>query len=437
VRADVGVSNGKIVSVGNDVPNSARRVIDAQGKHVLPGVIDPHVHMTSAGKTVEQSCQEETPSMVAGGVTSCLHFAQSYDSYLPVFARDRAAVNRCSLVDVGFHAMLMEDVHLQELPRYAREFGVSSFKMFFAAGGAELYPGTRAVDDGFLFRAFREIAKLGRGVTAMAHCENWEIANTLAKELRAEGRTDAAAWTDSRPDFCEEEGMRRAVFLAGVNSCPLYIVHCSIAETAQIVAAAESEGLTVVAETCPHYLTVHRDHPLAIHAKYNPAVKEKHDLDALWAGLRSGWISTVGSDHIPVRRKDKDLAGKDVWTARGGLPGSGTILPVLLSEGVNKQRITLERVAEVCSQNPAKVFGLYPRKGTIAPGADADLVLVDLEKTVTVTPEMLHLDFVLYEGWEMKGWPTLTMLRGQVVMEDGEITEEHGVGRYVRDEQLD
>ena len=431
VRADVAIADGKIVAVGGDLPG-ARRVIDAEGKHVLPGVIDPHVHMTSAGKTVEQSCLEETPSMAAGGVTTCLHFCQSYDSYLPVFERDREAVNRCSLIDVGFHAMLMKEIHLEELPRYHREYGVCSYKMFFAAGGAELYPGTQAVDDGFLYRGFREIAKLGDGVTAMAHCENWEIANALAAELQAEGRTDPAAWSDSRPDFCEEEGMRRAIFLAGRTACPLYIVHASIAETSQIVASAREAGQAVVAETCPQYLTVHRDHPLAIQAKYNPAVKLEEDLQAQWAGLREGWISTVGSDHIPVRAKDKDLTGKDIWTARGGVPGSGTILPVLLSEGVNKQRITVEQAAAVSSENVAKVFGLWPHKGAVAPGADADLVLVDLDRDVTVAPELFHLDYVLYDGWQMKGWPTLTMVRGQVVMEEGEITAEHGVGRYVR-----
>jgi dihydropyrimidinase len=433
VRADVGIADGKIVAVGDDLPGRAKRVIDAEGKHVLPGVIDPHVHMTSAGKTVEQSCIEETPSMLAGGVTTCLHFCQSYDSYLPVFERDREAVNRCSLVDVGFHAMLMKEIHLEELPRYHREHGVSSYKLFFAAGGAELYPGTQAVDDGFLYRGFREIAKLGDGVTAMAHCENWEIANALAAELEAEGRTDAAAWSDSRPDFCEEEGIRRAIFLAGLNRCPLYIVHASTAEAAGLVERAAVDGHRVVAETCPHYLTFHRDHPDVIRAKYNPAVKEEHDLDGLWKGLRDGWISTLGSDHIPVRAKDKDLTGKDIWTARGGTPGSGTILPVLLSEGVNRGRLSIEQVAAVSSENVAKVFGLWPRKGAVAPGADADIVLVDLARAVTVTPEQFHLDYVLYDGWQIKGWPTLAMLRGEVAMEDGEITAEHGVGRYVRD----
>jgi dihydropyrimidinase len=432
-RADVAIADGKIVGVGDgDWGDAATRVIDASGLHVLPGVIDPHVHMTSAGKTVEQSCLEETPSMVAGGVTSCVHFAQSYDSYVPVLERDRDAVNRSSLIDVAFHAMLMREVHLQELARYHSEFGVMSYKIFFAAGGEELYPGTSAVDDGFLYRAFRAVAQL-EGCIAMAHCENWEVANALADELRREGRTDAAAWSDSRPAFCEEDGIRRALFWAGVTDCPLYIVHCSSRSAPRLVGEAKAAGIDVTGETCPHYLTVHRDHPDALVAKYNPAIKHQSDMDGLWEGLRDGLLSTMGSDHIPVRARDKDLEGKDVWSARGGLPGSGTILPVLLSEGVNKGRISIERVVEVCSHAPARTFGLAGRKGTIAPGADADLVLVDLGRRVTVRPEMLQLDVVLFDGWEFTGWPTLTMVRGQVVMEDGEITAAHGVGRYLRD----
>jgi dihydropyrimidinase len=372
--------------------------------------------------------------MVAGGVTSAIHFAQSYDSYLPVLERDRDAVNRSSLVDVAFHAMLMRDVHLEELERYTAEFGVMSYKLFFAAGGEELYPGTSSVDDGFLYKAFREVAKLGRGCLAMAHCENWEVAAMLADELRAAGRTDPAAWTDSRPAMCEEDGIRRALYWAQVTGCPLYIVHCSSGGAPRLIAEARARGIAVTGETCPHYLTVHRDHPAALVAKYNPAIKEQADLEGLWNGLRDGWISTMGSDHIPVRASDKDVTDKDVWSARGGLPGSGTILPVLLSEGVNKGRLSLERVVEVCSANPARTFGLAGRKGAIVPGADADLVLVDMARQVTVSPELLQLDIVLHDGWEFVGWPVMTMLRGQVVMQDGEITAAHGVGRYLRDQ---
>lgn len=428
IRADVGIAQGEIAWVGRDEWSPpARRVIDASGRYVLPGIVDPHVHMTSPG-TVEQFCVEQMPSMVAGGVTTCIHFAETYDSYLPQLEEHRRDVDAHSLMDVGFHAILMKDIHLRELARCVAEFGVISYKMYPAAGGAELYPGTLSVDDGFMYKAFREIARLGPGTVAMAHCENWEIAKALTEELQASGRTDPGVWTECRPDFCEEDGMRRAIFLAGVTRCPLYIVHSSIGKTAELVAQARRDGIDVVAETCPHYLTIHRDHPLAMEAKYYPAVKQEKDVEALWQGLRDGWISTIGSDHIPM----KEIGGADIWATEGGIPGSGTILPVLLSEGVNQGRISLEKLVEVCCFNPAKTFGLAPRKGAIAPGSDADLVIVDLGRRVTLTPERLHADIVLYDGWELQGWPTLTMVRGEIVMEDGEITGRPGVGRYVR-----
>jgi dihydroorotase-like cyclic amidohydrolase len=428
VAADIGVADGLIVWIG--APRwapAASRIVDASGLYVLPGVIDPHVHMT-AGSSIDQFCVEQMPSMIAGGVTTCFHFSETFGAYLSALTNERAVINSQALLDVGFHAILMKDIHLEELAACRAQFGVMSYKMYFAGGGAELYPGTLSVDDGYLFDAFRRITGLGPGAVAMTHCENWEIADVLTRELQASGRNDPAAWTDARPAFCEEDGMRRAIFLAEVTKCPLYIVHSSIGRVAELVASARRDGTNVVAETCPHYLTIHRDHPRALHAKYNPAVKSESDLEALWQGLREGWVSTLGSDHIPM----KTIGGRDIWETEGGVPGSGTILPVLLSEGVNKGRISLEKVVEVSSENTARVFGL-PQKGRIAVGADADLVLVDLHKRVTVTPELLHTDITLFDGWEMTGWPVMTVLRGNVLFEDGEVRRQHGIGRYVRD----
>jgi len=429
---DVAVRDGRIsaVALPGEGP-SATRTVDARGKHLLPGVIDPHVHLTSNGRSLEQGCREETPSMAAGGVTTCFHFAQATESYHPVFAEAADVVRDHALIDVGFHAILMLEQHVAEIPEYAAQYGVRSFKMYMAAKGAQLYPGTLAVDDGLVYRALGAIRDLGPPAIAQVHAENWEIAWALTAELQRAGRRDPAAWTDARPALCEEETMRRAIFLAGQQRCPLYVVHASIGQTGRLVAEARASGVDVVAETCPHYLTVHKDHPLALLAKYNPAVKEAHDCEGLWDGLRDGLISTVGSDHIPVRAVDKDPTGKDIWTARGGLPGSGTILPVLLSEGVHKGRLTLEQVAAVTSYNAARCFGLYPRKGLIAVGADADLVLVDLEREVVLRPEMLQLDFALYDGWTFHGWPELTMVRGEVVVEHGMVVGQPGRARCV------
>jgi dihydropyrimidinase len=369
--------------------------------------------------------------MALGGVTTCLSFLQTYESYVSTLDQAIKDANDRALIDVGFHAILMLPQHLDELPECLSRFGCLSYKMYMSASGREIYPGTRTVDDGYLFRAFGSIASLGHGAIAQVHAENWEIAQVLAEDLKAKGRTDAAAWSESRPDLCEEDCVRRAIYLAGLQKCPLYIVHCSIGETPQLIAGARAKGHTVVAETCPHYLMLHKEHPLAMVAKYNPAIKEREDNQGLWEGLRDGWVSTVGSDHIPVRQAHKQPPPKDVWSARGGLPGSGTILPVLLSEGVAKGRLTIEQVAAVSSYNTARAFGL-PRKGSIAPGYDGDVVVVDLNRRVKATSEMLGLDLAMIDGWDMTGWPETTIVRGQIVADQGRIVSSAGTGRYVR-----
>ncbi len=227
--------------------------------------------------------------------------------------------------------------------------------------------------------------------------------------------------------------MRRAIFLARQQDCPLYIVHCPVGTTAQIIAEGRAQGATVYAETGPHYLTIYREHERAFYTKYNPSIQRQEDAEGLWRGLIDGNISALGSDHIPVRAKDKDATGKTIWTIRGGVPGSGSILPVALTHGYHKRGMPLERIVEVTSTNAAKLFGLYPRKGTIAVGSDADLVLVDLEREVRLRPNLLKLDWTLHDGWDFKGWPVMTMVRGQIVMEDGEIVGQPGTGRYVQD----
>ena len=431
---DVAVRGGQIsaINLPNEGPTAAR-TIDGRGKHLFAGVIDPHVHLTSNGRSLERGCREETPGMAAGGVTTCLHFAQATDSYHDVLPAVPATVRESSLIDVGCHAIIMIDQHVAEVPEYAARYDVRSFKMYMAARGAELYPGTLSVDDGIVYRALGAIRELGPPAIAQVHAENWEVAWALAEQLQREGRTDPAAWTDSRPAFCEEDAMRRAIFLARQQRCPLYVVHCSIGQTPRVVAEARASGVDMIAETCPQYLLVHKEHELALYAKYNPAIKEAHDCEGLWEGLRDGLISTVGSDHIPVRAVDKDATGKNIWTVRGGVPGSGTILPVLLSEGYAKGRLTLEQVAAVTSYNSARIFGLLPRKGQIAVGADADLVLVDLAREEVMQPEQFALDWALFAGWTFRGWPELTMVRGAVVFEDGEIVGRPGTGRYVHD----
>ncbi|MCY4639324.1 MAG: amidohydrolase family protein [Chloroflexi bacterium] len=434
-RGEIAVTGGRIAALAEPgTPLDSERTLDAGGRHVLPGVIDPHVHMPSGGDFAP-ICERETSSFIRGGVTSAMVFVAAPDEpYGPVLARQIAAVGSTAYCHVAFSPIIESMEHVRELPRLAREHGATSYKMYFAAGGRELYPATVAVDDGVLYEALGQIAALGDPAIAMVHAENWEIAAVLAERLRAEGRRDPAAWSESRPNALEEECMRRAAYYAERQRCPLYVVHMSTAEGPQVVREARSRGVRVDGETCPHYLEIHAQHERAALAKYNPAIKWRADNEALWRALGDGGVSCMGSDHIPIRWEQKSAGGfDDIWETRGGVPGSATILPLLLARGVNEGRLTLPQVAAVTSGNAARLFGLSG-KGRIEPGADADLVVVDLDREVDFRAELLGVDYSLFEGERFRGWPVATVLAGRVVMEEGEIAGSPGDGRYLRRE---
>ncbi|MFC1861577.1 dihydroorotase family protein [Chloroflexota bacterium] len=281
------------------------------------------------------------------------------------------------------------------------------------------------------------IAKMGYPALAMVHAENIDIVLRLREKLEKEGRQDGQVWNESRPNYVEAECMHRAIFLAKVAECPLFIVHNTIGEAPEILAKAKAEGVDLKAEICPQYLTHNSEEPAPVllenptFAVVNPPLRGKCDNEMLWKGIKDGVIDTVGSDNAPATREQK---GWDMWNSYMGT-GSNTqmILPVMLSEGVNKNRVSLERVVEVCCQNPAKIFGLYHKKGVIRIGSDADLVIVDMDKKVKFANEMSAGlgGWTIYKDWEFTGWPVLTMLRGKVIMEDGKIVAELEYGRYI------
>lgn len=438
--AGIAINKGKIVAIADDeLLPPADRTIDASGKYVLPGLIDVHTHW-GLGLSFRQGCMTETKAAALGGVTTIGIFSMFLTTLQKdleeVFDELKKDFEATAVTDSLFHRVLVSDLALSEIPKCV-DLGITSFKFLMGYKGpqAEAMGIPReGIVDGFVFEAFKIISEMGWPARAMVHAENVDIALRLRKGL--EHRQDARVWYDSRPNFVEEECIKRAIFIAKVTECPLYIVHNTIAESVDIFARAKSEGVDVIAETCPQYLTHNSEEPVPILkdnpalAVVNPPLRGKKDSERLWQGIKQGIINTIGSDHAPHTREAK---GRDVWQAP---PGAGNltqmILPVMLSEGVNKNRILLEKVVEVCCQNPAKAFGLYPRKGTISVGSDADIVIVDLDKKVKWTPELSPsvCDWSIYEGWEFKGWPVLTILRGNIVAEQGKIVGKPGVGRY-------
>lgn len=436
IDAEVAISDGKIRSISrSDRFNDAGRKINARGKVVLPGVIDPHVHIYSEGsnRTFEQNLRLETPSMIRGGVTTAFGFVASLYSYhkiLPLMVEQTQAI---SALNMGFHLVLNNDLQLAEIREYHDRYGINSFKLFMGEKGVEIFPGRLTVDDGFLLDSLREIASLDRSSLAIIHAENWQLINRLKEKLQKEGRKDAKAWTESRPGIGEEEAVRRAAFFAREASCNIYVAHVSSSRTLSALRWAVESGVNIRSEVTPHNLVLSdEDHSDLGPMKFTPPVRGKLEAELLWSALRSDEINCVGSDHLAGKTK-KDLPPPDnIWTGSTSYPGSGLILPLLFTEGYLARHLTLERLVEVTSSSPAKILSLYPRKGVLVEGDDADLVLVDPEREEVVTPEKVGVssDFTPYDGRKLKGWPTVTILGGEIAFENG--VEVAGVrGRYI------
>lgn len=422
----VAIVDERIVAVGGDtVLPAARRTIDADGRVLMPGVIDPHCHL-GVNYPYDEDMATETAAAARGGLTTILLYIRNLDpSYIPFYRERRAVGERHAHVDFGFHFGIQRPEHVVEIPEIYRQTGVQSFKCYFGYepdNPIGIVPAT----DGWVYATMRAARQLPHGVVSV-HCENTAIASWLKEELKATGRTDLAAYTESRPSFCEAETIQRMIFLAELTGCPLYVVHTSVAAGPKLAAQARTRGVDVTIETCPHYLTrTAYDPDLDTRAKISPPLRDREEQEGLWQGILDGTISTIGSDHVPFFPKD----GRDVWSEKPGIVSFPWELALILSKGHHDRGIPLSRIVELTSTAAARRFGLYPKKGAIRPGSDADLVLVDLDEVRTV--EHTGKGTCIYEGWELRGWPVLTVSRGRVVFEDGEVDPDaEGHGRCV------
>jgi dihydropyrimidinase len=438
--AAVGVREGRIVAIGApDTMPSATRTIDVQGQHVFPGVVDPHIHLQTFANRFDVNIQTESKSAAVGGCTTIIPTLLNREdptvSFLEHFPWCHEAVERYASIDVGFSAVIGSTQQIHELPRMATELGITSYKFYMAYTQDEASVfGINAMDDGQVLEGLRTIKEIGYPAMMMVHAENMTIIHRLKAEYIAAGRNDLKAWTDARPDIAEEEATRRAIWYAKETGSRLYIVHMTIGRGVQWVREAQAQGVDVIAETCPHYLVLTKfDQDRVGHlGKVNPPLRDQWNQDRLWEGIRNGAITCVGSDHSTIVPK-ADKLQQDIWTAVPGFPGSGMLLPVMLSEGYHRDRVSLERIADVLATNNARVYGLYPRKGVIAVGSDADFAIVDLDETRVVTPEYMQsfADWGLYDGWTLKGWPTMTIVRGEVVVDHGKVVGREGYGQYL------
>jgi len=427
VAADVGICGSRIAAIGDELSGSAQEVLDAGGKVVLPGIFDPHVHIGNE-LSFELEAQSETRAAILGGVTTIgimvRSLEDSYFLHLPAFRR---AMDETSYVDSVFHLQIFTEQQIAEMPDYARQYGVRSFK-FYMSG----IPGiVKSVTDDVLFAGFKQVASIGPDVVACVHCETGALIERARDELVARKPEGTLAdWEDAHPAVAEALAIRTAAYLAKLAAVHLYVVHVSSRQGLDAVRAARREGGRLTAETITPFLGISSDDAIGLLAKMVPPVRTAEHRAALWEAIRDGTIDTVGTDNTSRRRASKrPEAG--LHGSRPGHPSLGTHLPVLLHHG-RRHGIALERLVDLATRAPARAYGIFPRKGTIAPGSDADLVVVDLELEKVVRAEDLRgmSDFSPFEGKALRGWPVATIKAGKLVARDGKIVGEPS-GRYV------
>ncbi|HZR91796.1 MAG TPA: dihydropyrimidinase [Gaiellaceae bacterium] len=436
---DVFVDNGSVALIGESLDVSADRVIDATGKLVFPGAIDPHTHieMFFGGTVTCDDFTSGTTSAAFGG-TTCLvdfcmqapgtSFAQALESY-------HEKIDRCKpVIDVGFHigvTDLREGGSLEELATLPDE-GITSYKLFMA------YKGAVMVDDETLFKTMR-VAR-DTGAVVMVHAENGDAIDIIVKEAVAAGHTEPKWHARTRPPETEGEATNRAIQLARVAGCPLFVVHVSCKEAIEPIAIAREKGWEVWGETCTQYLFIDEsalDRPGFEGAKYiyTPPPRPKENQEHLWRALQRDILSSVSTDHCPFNwPEQKGVNGQEFQVVPNGGPGIENRLHMLWTYGVRAGRITPSRFVELVSTANAKMFGLYPRKGTIAPGSDADIVVWDPDKKLTISAATHHsnVNYNLFEGTEVTGAPDLVMVRGQVVVDNDELVGKPGDGQFVK-----
>jgi len=433
-RADLGIAGGRVAQLGGELAGA--RELDATGKLLLPGGIDAHVQLSTPpgpreGPQWVDDFTSGSAAALAGGITTLgnMTFLSPGETPLVGLAREAATARAQTICDLFLHPVLgaiTPDV-LAEIPALLGA-GCNTIKYFTTP------PSFDAQIAGYVEATRRAGAER---LLTLIHCEDSALLSDAAATLAAAGQTSLRYYAESRPPISEIVATQRAVAIAEATGAPVYIVHLSCARALAVCAEAAARGVPVYVETRPFYLHLTRERLLEPDgAKYigQPPLREAADVDALWAGLRAGTIHTVCTDHAPWSLAAKLDPTLTITRLRPGAENLQTMLPLLYSEGVRKGRISRGRLVEVLSTNVAKLMGLYPRKGTIAVGSDADLVIFDPDLTRTIDAAMLHshADYSVYEGWEVTGWPTTTIRRGEIVFADGQITGQPGSGELVR-----
>ncbi len=431
VKSGVGVKDGKVAMIAADeLLPEAKEVVDAGGKYVIPGCIDPHVHL-GIFSTYEGECETETRYALSGGVTTIGVFLGGGESYLPMLPGAIQTAEAKSSTDVFFHVSIFTPQQMAEMDQYYEQFGITDFK-FYMTGVKGIFPN---VPDDFIRQGFTKVAAMGMPAIGCVHCEDqaqvdagWEAVGTIPNPTLKD-------WTNSSPSGAEADAARRFVNIARETGARAYMVHMSSREAAEMLTEMFKEGRdNIYIETTSAYCGMTNEDPMGKMAKMLPPIRGNDAQEALWEAVKKGVVSTFGTDNVSCAKALKGAEGDSLLQAMPGYPVVGTHIPVLLTEGYHKRGIPWTTIIEKATKTPAEAFGIYPQKGTIAVGSDADLVILDLDKEKVVDPaaEYSFSDFSLFQGRKLKGWPAKVIKGGKVAVDADKVVSEPGIGKYLR-----
>ena len=436
--ADVLIEGSRIKEVRSGIPaETAEKIIDASGMYVIPGGIDAHTHldMPFGGTTSSDDFETGTRAAAFGGTTSLVDFAiQARGTKMrDAFDIWRKKADGRACIDYGLH-MIVTDLGtsgLEDMDEMVNE-GVASFKLFMA------YPNVLMVDDATIFKALDQTAK--NGALVCMHAENGSVIDVIIAKALAEGKTAPVYHALTRPTVAEAEAVHRAIAMAEIAGAPVYIVHLSSEDALNQVREARDRGVPAFAETCPQYLLLsieELERPNFEGAKYvfTPPLRTKENLPKLWDGLKHDHLQVVSTDHCPYCFEDQKILGKGDFTKiPNGGPGIENRLQLIYHHGVNAGKLSMNRFVEITSTAPARIFGMYPQKGEIAAGSDADIVIWDPKALYTISSKTHHMrvDYSMFEGFEVRGNARTVISRGEVIVDGGEFLGKKGRGNYLR-----
>lgn len=440
IQKNIVINEEKIAGFTTDVPQCDKK-INAGGLVALPGVIDPHVHY-GVYSPIEQAAKSESRAAALGGVTTMMRMLRLGHPYKTHLKDQLEASKHTHYVDYSLHATIFDEKQAQEM-KFCTENEITSFKLYMNLGGqlghvymdmdpgsTELFETSVQLDEPTIDMVLKNASQLGCPV--LVHAEDYQMCECGIKKAKLQKKDGLAAWSESRPPESEVKSIRYICNVARQYGCTIYFVHIGSSAALDEISAQRKQGTKIYVETCPHYLTLSYETQKGYLAKVMPPIRSNSDTQMMWKALSGGMVDTIGTDHVANRLKLK--LGDDVWSSLAGFPGIGVMLPVMLSEGVNHGRISLLQLAQLMSTNSAKIFGMFPQKGIIQSGSDADITLVDLKKEQKAGWEFFGAfsDYLVYEGWKLKGWPVSVLVRGNLVTEQMQLVGKPGCGRLVK-----